>query len=85
MRTLMDLMDLRGRVALVTGGAGHIGSAMADALAELGARIAVLDLDPEACAGAARRLEGRWGGEAMAVPVDLEREEQVRSAPGQVL
>ncbi len=54
MRTVHDLMDLSGRVALVTGGAGHIGSAIAEALAECGARVVCLDLPgirplPDAC------------------------------------
>lgn len=49
MRTLKELMDLSGRVALVTGGAGHIGSAIAEALMELDARVVVQDIDEEAC------------------------------------
>jgi NAD(P)-dependent dehydrogenase (short-subunit alcohol dehydrogenase family) len=43
MRTVRDLLDLSGRVALVTGGAGHLGSAIAEALAEQGAALVLLD------------------------------------------
>jgi len=43
MRTVHELMDLSGRAAVVVGGAGHVGAAAVDALAELGARVAVLD------------------------------------------
>ena len=34
--TVQDLFDLTGKVALLTGGAGHLGSAMSRALAEAG-------------------------------------------------
>ena len=47
MRTLADLQSLDGRVALVVGGHGHVGAAVCDALEELGARVAVADLDDD--------------------------------------
>ena len=48
MKSLKELMNLQGRVALITGGGGHIGAAMSEALAELGATIVVLDVAREA-------------------------------------
>ncbi|HAR97324.1 MAG TPA: short-chain dehydrogenase [Syntrophus sp. (in: bacteria)] len=59
MRTLKELMNLEGRVALVTGGAGHIGFAIAEALHELGALTVLHDLKKEDCAAAVGRLEVR--------------------------
>ena len=37
----MDLFDLKGRVAIVTGGNGGIGLGMAKGLADAGARVAI--------------------------------------------
>ncbi len=51
-------MELFGAVALVTGGARGIGFAIGEALAEAGARVALVDLDLEACQSAAERLPG---------------------------
>ncbi len=76
MKTLKTLMDLTGRKALVTGGAGHIGEAACQALAELGATVAVLDRDPAACERRARRL----GRRAWALPCDLSDEDSTRGA-----
>ena len=43
MRTLKQLMDLTGRVALVTGADGHIGHALCEGLLEQGAKVLFLD------------------------------------------
>jgi gluconate 5-dehydrogenase len=40
-RSVTDLLSLRGKVSLITGATGHLGSAMADALAEAGASVIV--------------------------------------------
>ena len=81
MKTLHQLMDLSGRVAMVTGGAGHIGRAMCAALAELGAKVAVVDVNADAARAAAEAL----GGEAAAFAVDLADEAAVKALPGRVL
>ena len=58
---------LRGKVAIVTGGAGGIGHAFARGLAGAGARVVIADMD-EAGAGA---LASALGGDALALKVDV--------------
>ncbi|MFC3898547.1 SDR family oxidoreductase [Lentzea rhizosphaerae] len=58
----MSTVDLTGRVALVTGGAGGIGTAVVRRLAKLGAQVAVLDLN----AAGAQRIASAAGGIAIA-------------------
>jgi NAD(P)-dependent dehydrogenase (short-subunit alcohol dehydrogenase family) len=63
----MEPMDLRGKVALVTGGARGIGFGTAKALTRRGATVVVVDLHQEACDRAAAEL----GGDAMGIAADV--------------
>jgi len=66
-------MRLEGKVAIVTGGARHIGAAYAVKLAAEGAAVVVADvLDAEEVAKQIQRA----GGEAMALKVDVSNEEE---------
>ncbi len=77
-------MNLAGRTVAITGGAGHIGRAMASALAELGASVAVVDLQADACQETVDWLVNGYGVEAEAFPANLADEPAVRELPGKV-
>ncbi len=66
---------------MVTGGAGHIGSTIASALAELGARIAIVDMDRKRSDDAAASIASTSGNDAIALVADLEDESAVRALP----
>ncbi|HEV2567653.1 3-oxoacyl-[acyl-carrier-protein] reductase [Sphingomonas sp.] len=61
------MFDLSGMTALVTGASGGIGSAIAEALAGQGARVALSGTREEAL----RQVAGRVGGEAVVLPCNL--------------
>lgn len=79
MYTVAQLMDLSGRKTLVTGGTGHIGLAVGEALIELGATVVVLDLDPEACRQRAETLAASERHRAIPLACDLRDEQATRS------
>jgi 2-deoxy-D-gluconate 3-dehydrogenase len=64
------VFDLKGRVAIVTGGNGGIGLGMARGLANAGARIVIAARDAGKSRAAVQELAGR-GGEAHAVATDV--------------
>ncbi|MEV5612186.1 glucose 1-dehydrogenase [Streptomyces sp. NPDC052225] len=66
----MDVYDLTGRTALVTGGAQGLGAAMAEALVRAGAAVVVGDVDEEAGRAEVEALRKR-GGTAGFVPLDV--------------
>jgi 2-dehydro-3-deoxy-L-rhamnonate dehydrogenase (NAD+) len=64
--------SLAGRVALITGGAGGIGLAIARRFARAGSRLALADLRLSAAESAAAEMK-RLGAEAIAIGGDLSR------------
>jgi 2-deoxy-D-gluconate 3-dehydrogenase len=54
--TIQEKFDLSGRVAVVTGGVGLLGTEFCRTLAEAGAAVAVVDLNEEKCAATAAEL-----------------------------
>jgi NAD(P)-dependent dehydrogenase (short-subunit alcohol dehydrogenase family) len=76
--------DFTGQVALVTGASSGMGLAAAQAFAESGAAVALLDVNSDAVDAAAVELEG-GGHSAIAVACDVSSEEQVAAAVQQVV
>lgn len=67
---LKSLFDLSGQVAVVTGGSGVLGGAMARGLARAGAKVAVLGLSREAGDAVVAQIEAA-GGQALATPANV--------------
>lgn len=84
-RTLAQLADLSGRVAVVTGGAGGIGRVVSRGLAELGATVAVVDQDTETCDLVAQQLRDAFQNESFGLGVNLADEASTREIPNEVI
>ncbi len=57
----MNPFDLTGKVAVITGSSRGIGRAIAEAMAEQGAKVVISSRKAEACAEAAAAINDRHG------------------------
>jgi len=71
MGSYRDLYDLSGRVAVVTGGAGILGSETAAALADHGANVAVVDINADGAAETAANLTATYDVPAIGLACDI--------------
>jgi NAD(P)-dependent dehydrogenase (short-subunit alcohol dehydrogenase family) len=81
---MTDLFDIRGRVAIVTGGYGVLGGSMARALAAAGARLAVLGRRADAAEALVHELRAS-GADAMPLIADVVDADALRAARTTVL
>jgi NAD(P)-dependent dehydrogenase (short-subunit alcohol dehydrogenase family) len=81
---IQEKFDLTGRVAVVTGGVGLLGSEFCRTLAEAGAAVAIVDLNESASQAVADSLtSGRY--KALALPTDITQPESVTTAVEKVI
>lgn len=74
-----ELLSLEGRIATITGGASGIGRGIAHRLAEVGARVAVLDVDERKGQDVAAQIE-KQGGSCIFLKCDVRSSADCRRA-----
>ena len=80
MGILEKLFRMDDRVVVINGGAGRIGSQMAFALADAGAKVAILDLDEKSAIETAAKVGEQTGGKAIGIGTDSTEQQSLESA-----
>lgn len=77
----MNLFRLKGKIAVITGGAGRLGSEFADTLAQVGAHVVILDRSEGRGRRLVIKLAKRYPSTSpLFLPVDLSDSEKVQTA-----
>jgi NAD(P)-dependent dehydrogenase (short-subunit alcohol dehydrogenase family) len=74
----MKLFDLTGKIAIVTGSSRGIGRAIAEALADHGAKVVISSRKAEACQEVADAINARHEGAAIVVPASISSKEALQ-------
>ena len=85
MYSIYDMLSLKGKVAMVTGGAQNLGLQMAEALAEAGADLAITSRKLEKAVEAAAGLSEQFGASVLPLGLDVTNEENVRQVFSRVV
>lgn len=75
----MSLFDLSGKTAIITGSSRGIGKAIAEAMADQGAKVTISSRKPGPCQDVAGALNEKHGdGTAIAVPANISSKEELQ-------
>ncbi len=75
-KNVYELLSLKGRIAIVTGGAGYLGTAMSFGLAEAGARVIIGSRNETNCRNLANEINKK-GLSAEGIHLDVTKEDSV--------
>ena len=83
--SINDLFSLEGKVAAITGGGGHLCSAIAAGFAMAGASIAIIDMRAEKAIKIANEIKNKYKVNAISIQADVTDEPSLQNALDQIL
>ena len=85
MKTARDAFDLTGRVAIITGGAGLLGTKHAEAISEMGGIPVLLDINGDKADEHAKEITATYGRQGLGLRCDITQPEAVAQALSRTL
>ncbi len=80
----LSFNDLKGKVCVITGGAGGLGTYMVRAMASVGMKIAIADINKEVAVKVAAEISGETGAEVIGVEANVLDKESLERAKAEI-
>ena len=75
---LSKLFDLSGRVGIITGAAGNLGSKYAEGLSQAGANLVLADIDYQTCKKIGKKIENDYDVKTLSIKLDLNDKSSIK-------
>ena len=82
---IKKLFDMKGRVVIITGAAGLLGSQYADGLSQAGANVVLADINYSECKKIEKNLISKYDVSPMSIKLDLTNPKSIKSMVGKIL
>ena len=80
-----QLFDLSGKVVIITGAAGNLGSRYADGLSQFGANVVLADIDYIKCKQMAKKIKEKYLTDPEPIKLDLTKKKSISNMVSKVL
>jgi NAD(P)-dependent dehydrogenase (short-subunit alcohol dehydrogenase family) len=80
----MSFEDLKGKVCVITGGAGVLGSSMVRAMASVGIKVAIADINKEVADKVAEEISAETGTQVIGVAANVLDKESLEQAKNEI-
>lgn len=80
-----DKFTLTGKTVVITGGAGILGKRFCHGLAEMGAQLAIVDVNRDALNSLCDELQSKYGTRAMGYVCNIAREDEVKNSVAEIV
>lgn len=84
-KSIKEMFDLTGKVAVITGGAGMLGEMHAEAITEAGGHSILVDINGNLAADKAKTISKKYGVDSMGIKADVTKKTEIETMLGAVI
>ena len=82
---MLESFDVKGKVIIITGAVGLLGTAYTEGFSRAGANVVIVDLNGDLCTGKAEEMARKYGTEPLGIGCDITNKEEVERMTQEVI